>query len=83
MADKQAWADRMTMKSLFQNLKNCIDNFKIFAKEAEKFKLEVLDDPVRKAEMKKLIDEDPDWTLNKILNKYNEFKTIFDYLTQL
>ena len=81
MTTQQAWTDRMTIISLFQNLQGCIDNFKIFAKETENFKLEVLDDPVRKADMKKLIDEDPGWNMTKILNKYNEFKTIYDYLT--
>lgn len=82
MATKETWIDRATMISLFQNLNDCLENFKIFAKEAEKFKIEVLDDPIRKADMKKLIDEDPDWTLTKILNKYNKFKAIYDYLTR-
>lgn len=82
MTTRQAWTDRITMISLFQNLNGCLDNFKIFAKEVEKFKLEVLDDPVRKADMKKLIDEDPDWDIAKIQDKYKEFKTIYDYLTQ-
>lgn len=80
MADIKAWEDRATMISLFQNLKGCVDNFIIYGKETEKFKNEVLDDPVRLAEMKKLIDEDPRWTLQDIQNKYNEFKAIYDYL---
>lgn len=83
MADLQAWNDRRTIISLFQGLQNSLDNYIIFAKELNKFKNDVLDDTERKTEMKKLIDEDPDWTLTKILNKYNEFKDIFDYLTQL
>ena len=82
MTTQQAWTDRMTMINLFRNLNSCLDNFKIFAKEAEKFKIEVLDDPIRKADMKILIDEDPDWNMTKILNKYNEFKAIYDYLTR-
>lgn len=82
MATQTAWKDRKTMISLFQNLQGCLSNFKIFAKEAEKFKLEVLDDPERLTDMKKLIDEDPDWTLQDIQNKYNEFKTIYDYLQE-
>ena len=80
MADERAWIDRYTMISLFQNLQGCIDNFIIYAKELNKFKNEVMDDPARLAEMKKLIDEDPKWTLADIQTKYNEFKTIYDYL---
>lgn len=80
MADEQAWTDRYTMISLFQNLNGCIANFIIFAKELNKFKNEVMDDPDRLAEMKKLIDEDPKWTLADIQTKYSEFKTIYDYL---
>lgn len=83
MADEKAWADRATMISLFSNLNGCLENFKISAKEIEKFKNEVLDDPVRLAEMKKLIDEDPNWDLQKIQDKYNEFKAIYDYLKTL
>ena len=82
MADKQAWNDRSRLLSMFQGLQQCLDNFKIFAKELNTFKNEVLDDVERKNELMKLIDEDPDWDLSIILNKYNEFKVIYDYLTQ-
>jgi len=81
MADEYAWEDRELMINLFRNLQKCLDDFRSFAKEAEKFKLGVLDNPTRLAEMKKLIDEDPNWTLADIQTKYNEFKTIYDYLT--
>ena len=80
MATQEAWTDRYTMISLFQNLQSCIDNYIIYAKEANKFKNEVLDDLERLAEMKKLIIEDPNWTLADIQAKYNKFKTIYDYL---
>lgn len=83
MATEEAWRDRGTMLSLFQSLKQCFDNFIIFSEEAEKFKAEVLDDPTRKAELKKLIDEDPNWSMAKITTKYNEFKAIYEYLKQL
>lgn len=83
MADIQAWNDRSKLLNMFQGLQGCLENFIIFAKELNIFKNEVLDDVTRKAEMKKLIDEDPDWDFTKILNKYNQFKDIFDYLTQL
>lgn len=80
MANRTAWNDRSRLLSMFQGLQGCLDNYIIFAKELNTFKNEVLDDATRKKEMKKLIDEDPDWDLSKILNKYNEFKVIYDYL---
>jgi len=81
MATKEAWADRETMRSLFQNLQQSLEHYMGRFEELIQFKADVLDDSNRKTEMKKLIDEDPDWDLSKILNKYNEFKAIYDYLT--
>lgn len=81
MADKYAWMDRERMISLFKNLERCLEDFKAFAREAEKFKMGVLDNPGRLAELKKLIDEDDNWTLASIQAKYDEFKTIYEYLT--
>ena len=80
MALKQAWDDRKIMIILFHNLQSSLKDFKDYAEELNKFKIDILDDPTRKKEMKKLIDEDPDWDLSKILNKYNQFKKIYDYL---
>jgi len=82
MANKQAWTDRETFISFFKNLKGCIANFKIYMKSLIDFKTEVLDDPERKAELVKLIAEDPDLTLTKIQNKLNEFKAIYEYLNE-
>ena len=82
MATQEAWTDRYTMISLFQNLKGCIDNFIIYAKELNKFKNDVMDDPDSLAEMKKLIDEDPRWSIQDIQTKYQEFKTIYEYLKE-
>ncbi len=82
MANQQAWNDRERFIALYSSLQQSIDNFIARFTEIMEFKSEVLDNPDRKIEMKKLIDEDPDWTLIKIQNKYNEFKVIYDYLTQ-
>ena len=83
MADQYAWRDRDLMISLFKNLQRCLDDFNAFAKEIHKFKMGVLDNPARLAELKKLIDEDDNWTLDSIQAKYEEFKTIYDYLITL
>ena len=80
MADEQAWKDRQRLVELFIRLQRHLDIFKGVFEEIKKFKVDVLDDAQRKAEMKKLIDEDPDLTMTKIQIKYSEFKTIYDYL---
>jgi len=83
MADIFAWKDRDLMISLFRNLQQCIDDFIKYAERIHKFKMGVLDNSTRLAELKKLIDEDPNWTLASIQAKYDEFKIIYDYLTDL
>ena len=83
MADQQAWEDRKKFIDFFQRLQHHIEIFKKRFAEIEQFKIDVLDDPARKAEMKKLIDEDPDWTLTKIKDKYDELKSIRNFLETL
>ena len=83
MATQQAWDDRKKIVDLFQRLQHHVEIFKKRFEEIEKFKTDVLDDPARKAEMKKLIDEDPDWTLTKIKDKYDELKSIRNFLETL
>lgn len=80
MADDRAWADKGTLLSLHQNLRGCLNNYKIFFEELKKFKQEVIDDPARKAEFMKLINELDGWDIDKITNKYLEHKTIYEYL---
>ncbi len=82
MAKLEAWEDREKILKLFFSLQSSLDNFEDRFAEVMEFKTSVLDKSARKNEMKKLIDEDPDWDLSKILNKYNEFKVIYDYLKE-
>ena len=81
MADEYAWRDWKLMTSLFNELQQSLDSFKKAAVEAGKFKMGVLDHPGRLAELKKIIDEDPNWeNMASIQARYNEFKAIYDYL---
>lgn len=70
----------MTLLSSKQNLNNCLDNYKIFFEGFRRFKQEVMDNPTRKAKLKKLIDEMDGWDMVRITAIYNEHKTIYDYL---
>lgn len=83
MADKSAWNSWKQMNEFFKNLQKCIDDFKALAERLEVFKMGVMDNPVRLAELKKIIDEDPNWTIESIQAKYNEIKAIYDYLIDL
>ena len=80
MADKNAWKDLRLMEELFMNTQKCLDDFKKFVQKLEKFKLAVMDNPANLAELKKLLDEHPNWKLPNVQAKYNEFKAIYDYL---
>jgi len=84
MADIYAWNDWRLVRTLFDKLQKCLDDFKETAWEAEKFKMGVLDNPARLAELKKIIDIDPTWEegMASIQTKYNEFKAIYDYLKE-
>lgn len=82
MASDEAWKDMSTLFSLDRNLNQCLANYKIFFEELKRFKEDVMDDPERKAELKKLIDEHLAWTMNKITTKYSAHKTIYEYLTK-
>jgi hypothetical protein len=83
MADQDSWDSFKTMENIFATMDSALDTFKTYAVEMEKFKMGVLDNVGRKAELKKIIDEHPDWTMTNITAKYNEMKTIHDYLEAL
>lgn len=80
MATKQAWLDRSKILELCRNLQTYLRGYKGIFEELESSKAEILDDTPRKVELKQLIDEDPDWTMKDIQDKYQEFKEVYEYL---
>lgn len=82
MTLEQAQADRGTVMSILQNLSGLVANFKIFFKELEDFKDEVVAEPQRKAELEAYFDN-CECTMNwdEIVAKYVKFKNIHDAIT--
>ena len=83
MADEYAWRDRDTIIRLAEGIQRCLDEFMGFAEQVEKFKLGVLDHPVRLAELKRILDEDPKWPIGVVQAKYNEIKIVYDFIVTL
>jgi len=83
MADEYAWRDRDTIYKIAEGFQRCLDDFMMLAEKTEKFKLGVLEHPARLAELKKIIDEDPNWTIQLIRDKYNEIKTVYNFIMTL
>ncbi len=82
MADRQAWEDRDRLLRLLKLADLRLNEFLNLAKQLAIFKTHVLDDATRKSELKKIIDEDPDWSITKIQGRFNEIKAIHDHLSQ-
>ncbi len=82
MADRQAWEDRDRLIKLLKLADLRLGEFIRHAKQLAIFKTHVLDDSARKSELKKIIDEDPDWSITKIQGRCAKIKAIHDYLLQ-
>lgn len=83
MADETAWRDRDMIINIAEGFKKCFDDFTTLFQEVEKFKFEVLDNPARTTELKKILAEDPNWTVADIQTKCDEIRTIYDFLMAL
>lgn len=81
MAIKQAQIDRNTALSVIGNIKGTLANFKIFFEEFDKLKTDVFADQQRKdAVIVYFTNCDCEYEWDDIVSKYQEFKTIYEYL---
>lgn len=79
MTLEQAQADRGTALSLLNNLNSLVANFKIFFKELEDFKNDVVADSQRKAELEAYFDNcECTMCWDNLVASYQEFKRIND-----
>ena len=83
MADERAWQDREMIINVAEGFKKCFDDFMALVQEAGKFKFEVLDDSARVTELKKILAEDPNWTIPIIQAKCDMIRTLYDHLIAL
>ena len=82
MAIKQAQADRGTALSFLSNLDGVVANFKIFFKELEGFKNDVVADSQRKDELEAYFDNcECTMSWDNLVSAYQEFKRINDAIT--
>lgn len=72
MANEQGWCDFSQITGIIGQVKNSIQEINNAINRLKHDKQEILDDPARKAEMKKIIDIHPLYTLTQLQNQYQK-----------
>jgi len=80
MASKQAWQDRAKILNVLNSLEIYLRSYATTFESLKSFKEEILDIPERFADLKRIIDEDPTWTMQTLAEKYQFYKKIYDWL---
>ena len=80
MANIQAWQDRDMILSVLNSMKTYLRAYKFNFQHLKVVKTEILDDPERFAGLKEIIDEDPIWTMESLIEKYQLYKDIYDWM---
>lgn len=65
-ANKQGWEDFSSVVGLVSQLRGDIKKLGQNIGRLKAMKAEIMDDPVRKAELKKIIDQHPDFTITSL-----------------
>lgn len=80
MSTIASWKTRDEILNTFMILKNSLDNYKTAFIRLNQIKLAVLDDPVKKADIAKLFNEDPSLSMAQVMTEYLKAKTIYDWI---
>jgi len=84
MANQQAWDDKKTIININEAWKKCFYDITVLFQEAQKLKSEVLDNPARVTELKKILAthpaEDPNWEIAEIQTLYGKIKSAHDFV---
>lgn len=80
MANQLAWQDRDKILAILNSMDIYLKSLKTTFESLKALKIGVLDDPVRFAELKKIIDEDPIHTMESLIQDYQKYKTIYDWM---
>ena len=80
MAGIQAWQDRDMILSVLNSMNIYLRSYKLNFEHLKVVKAEILDNPERVAGLKEIIDEDPIWTMESLIEKYQLYKDIYDWM---
>lgn len=80
ITEKQKWNDFGTLTNTIEGLKMNIQHVYNVIGQIETLEEKVLNDPERKAEVKKLIDLHPDWTVSDIAGFLVKIKNLAIHL---
>jgi hypothetical protein len=80
MANAQSWQDRDKILAILNSMDIYLKSYKTTFESLKAMKIEVLDNPERYAELRKIILEDPIYTMQGLADKYLFYKEIYDWL---
>lgn len=83
MITKESWDTRDGLLAAFNILQSIIDYYKTKFQALEEIKTMILDDPVKKAALKALLDQDADNPMTLMISKYMTAKANRDALVDI
>ena len=80
MATIESWNTRDDILKLLAGMKNCLQFYRETFSRLNQIKDAVLDDPVKKADLKLLFDQDPSLSMAQVTTEYLKAKAIYDWM---
>ena len=80
MSNQQSWLDFKRVIKEFARIQESIEDVSRWAGNLQAVKTEIFDDVERKAELKKIIDIHPDYTITGVVATYQKLQTLKTYL---
>lgn len=80
MSTKQSWQDFKRIVGEFDRIQESIEDVSRWAGSLQSIKTEIFDDTDRKAELKKIVDIHPDYTITGIVATYQKLQALKTYL---
>jgi len=80
MATNESWKTREQILEAFFYLNHFLDHYARKFAELEAIKIVVLDDPVKKADLKLLFDQDTEMSITQLVAKYQKVKAVNDWI---
>jgi len=80
MANQQAWSDRQELLRIIGKIEKGIEAINDYYNRGKKLILDINADAERKSELISLIKEDPDWTIQELQAKIDDFKIAYNWL---